>query len=245
MAGIEEAARQRAAGKHSSYRLTAKPIKSMKLLLRWKTAFCSSFESVLNQLENHEAVVAAAIREAREAAAGARVKQNRLRREGERMRSRIDELNDSSRAWASRALQVHGSEPEKALECVRRRNLAQREAQHLEAEMAAHREIEQQLQRDLALIDNRIAELGRRRTAFSSREFRAKALGAGESCVAATEAGSLEEVFDRWEMKLASVEPALAGSVDALEAGFAVEEERAALKAQMEELLQAQARTVS
>ncbi len=183
----------------------------MNLLLRWKTCVVSSFEHVVNQLENHEAVVDTAIREAREAAAGASIKLNRIRRDGDRMQSRILEANEAAATWASRAVQVHASDSSKALECVRRRNLALNEVRHFEAELKAHREIEQQLQRDLLAMESRIAELGRRRNAFTAREFRAKALGAAEACAAATEAVTIEDVFDRWEMKLARTEPLLSG----------------------------------
>jgi len=198
----------------------------MKMFYRWKTTFVSSFEHVLNHLENHDAVIATAIREAREAGAGARVKLNRIRRDGDRMRNRIAELNAGAETWASRAVQVHGNDPGKALECVRRRNLARTEAQNLEAELAAHREIEQQLQRDLQEIERRIAELGRRRNAYSAREFRAKALGAGEACSVVTQTESIEEVFDRWEIKLASTEPVAAARMDTLESEFVADEER-------------------
>jgi phage shock protein A len=217
----------------------------MKLLARWKTTIVSSFEHVLNQVENHDATIATAIQEGREAAAGARVKLNRIRRDGERMRSRISERNESAQTWASRAVQVHGSDPGKALECVRRRNLARTEAQHLEAELTSHREIEQQLQRDLVEIETRIAELGRRRNAYSAREFRAKALGAAQACSVATQAESVEEVFDRWEMKLASTEPLGAATIDPLESTFAAAEKRAALEAELDELLRDPSRAAS
>lgn len=207
----------------------------MKLLTRWKASITSTFEHVLNQVENHEAVIATAICETREAAAGARVKLNRIRRDTERMRQRITELQAAEKAWASRAVQVHSTDQEKALECVRRRNAATREIQHLEDQLARHKELDLQLSRDIVLIEERIAELERRRNAYSAREFRAKALSIHEAC--GTSNSDVEDVFDRWEVKLAATEPMQASTSDPLETEFAAEEERAALEAQLDELL--------
>ena len=217
----------------------------MKRFLRWKTTVASSFEHVLYHLENHDAVIATAIREVREAAAGAQVKLNRLRRDGERLRSRIGELHQAAATWAERAVQVHTSDPAKAMECVRRRQQTRSEAQHLETELKAHQEIERQLQRDLAAMENRIAELGRRRNAFSAREYRAKAVHAVEACNPTAVGDSIDEVFDRWEVKLASTEPMLSTPVDSLEAEFAAEEDRATLEAELAELLRNSSRADS
>jgi phage shock protein A len=216
----------------------------MKLMQRWKSTVVSSFEHVLSQVENHEAVVAAAIRDAREAAAGARVKLNRLRRDGERLRTRIAERQATAATWAARAVQVHASEPAKALECMRRRQQALAEAGQLEQELAAHREIEDRLTRDLSGLEARIADLGRRRHSFAAREFRAKAIAAGETAAAAGEADAVEEVFDRWELKLARTEPMGPDEgTDPLESAFVAEEERASLEAELAALLRQSAET--
>lgn len=207
----------------------------MKILNRWKTTLISGFEHVVNQVENHDAVIATAIRETREAAAGARVKLNRLRRDCEKMRLRLAELEQSAATWAARAVKSHPAEPDTALECVRRRNAVLQEAAYLREELSRHEALERQLNRDIVVIDERVAELNRRRNACSAREFRAKAIGVPEEFLPP----DVEDVFDRWEIKLTTAEPLAAGEADSLEARFAVGEERASLEAGLDELLRA------
>jgi phage shock protein A len=109
------------------------------------------------------------------------------------------------------------------------------EAAQLREELSRHEVLERQLTRDIAVIDERVAELGRRRNVCSAREFRAKAFGSSEEFLPP----DVEDVFDRWEIKLTTVEPLVGGEADSLDARFAVDEERASLESELNELLRA------
>lgn len=207
----------------------------MRILHRWTASIVSGFEHVVSRVENHEAIVASAIRQTRESAAGARVKLNRVRRDGERLRERLVELQRAEENWTARALKTKETDEQKALECLRRRKSIQKEITHLQTELTRHEELERRLARDVDAVAERVADLTRRKNAFSARQFRARALEIGETCLSEP-SGDLEEIFDRWETKLAETEPILCADTDSLESTFLAEEEKESLRAELEKL---------
>lgn len=215
---------------------TLNSIPIVNMLHRWKTSIISGFEHVVSRVENHEAIVAAALREARESAAGARVKLNRLKRDGVRMQDRLVELRSAEEAWTGRCLKSRSFDENKALECLRRRKGIQLEIRQLENELARHQELDVRLTRDLAMIEERVRELTCRKNAFSARAFRARALELTSPGLSHS-ISDVEDVFDRWEIRLAETEP-LAGALplDSLESEFVAEEEKAALRAELDAL---------
>lgn len=208
----------------------------MKVFRRWKTSIAASFESVLNQVENHEAIAIEVIREAQEAAARARVKLGHVQRDGADMRKRLANTEKAEAAWSSRALQVHEEDRDKALECIRRRNQARHDLETLKEEIAKHNELESRLRADLKVIDERIRELKQKKNAFAAREYRAKALKTShaDNDALVTE---LDNIFERWEIRLAEGEAFAGEPVDVLESEFASAEEKIELEAELEELV--------
>lgn len=211
-------------------------IPTVKMLHRWKASIVSGFDHVVSRVENHEAIVVAAIREARESAAGARVKLNRLKRDGERMRERLADLRTAEEAWTARCLKIRSADEDKAIECLRRRKGIQNEIRHLESELTRHQELDHRLTNDLAIIEERIRELTRRKNALSAREFRARALEIADAGLADS-VTDLEDIFDRWEIKLAETEPIAGVSpLDLLESEFVAEEERELFRVELDAL---------
>ena len=71
----------------------------MSLIKRLVTTVHSSVDRTLASMENHEAVVDAALRESREAVSRARVRLKRLERDGTQQRNRITELTSEVELW--------------------------------------------------------------------------------------------------------------------------------------------------
>lgn len=207
----------------------------MNMFKRWTTAVTSSFDWVINQVENHDAIVSAAIREMQQAGAKAKVQLERVRRDGERMRHRISELQDMDAVWAERAVRVHDQDRDKALECLRRRNGARRETAALQRQCEEHARLEEQLSRDLKLIDERIGELRRKKNSFTARQYRAEAMKAGQLSELGL-IGEIDDIFDRWELKVTQYESILAEK-DRLDEEFKREEDDALLNTQLDELI--------
>lgn len=207
----------------------------MNRIKRWTTSIVSSFENVINQVENHESVVASSIRELQEAAARAKVKLARLQREVASMRSRETELLRSSAAWAERALQFRDSDKPKAIECLRRRKRAEADLALLRLDIPQHADLAERIEADVSKIQARIDELRRKKVAFSSRASRAKA--AELASISQIENGAeLEDIFERWEIKLAESEIVAHVANDPLEDSFLRAEDAAALELELEQL---------
>lgn len=206
---------------------------------RYRISLNSRFERVLDQVENHEAVVKAAVQEAREHAARARVKLNRVHRDGEALRQRAEKLVADADQWQERAIRCAESDRERARECLRRRSAAQAERERLQREAAEHERLEKQLTSDLRRVEERVRELQRRRNSLSAREQRAEAA----ALTAPHETGLLddiEDVFERWEGKLTETEIRADLDHDTFEDAFTHAEDNAALDAELDELVASQ-----
>lgn len=207
----------------------------MKTFKRWTTCIASGFESVINQVENHESVVTNSIRDLQEAAARAKVKVNRLKRDLANMRSKSAELELNRDLWNQRALKLRDSDKPKALECLRRRKRVEAELERLQAEIPQHATLADQIEADVSKLEGRIEELKRKKRAFSSRSCRAKALEISGS-IDDLNGSDLEDTFERWEIKLAESEICAHVATDSLETQLQREEETAELEAELDAL---------
>lgn len=97
------------------------PEEEMNTLRRWTTSIVSSFEAVVGQIENHEALVSSAIEEVERSSARAKVQLNRVKRDGTTMRQRLIELRDEQARWEDRARKTVAVDEKRALECLRRK----------------------------------------------------------------------------------------------------------------------------
>lgn len=211
----------------------------MNFIRRWTTSISSSFEWVINQVENHDAVVSATIRDMQVAGSKAKAQLFRVQKDGERMRKRTTELKELQTVWAERALRVGEKDKDKAIECLRRRKGTERELKHLEEQLREHARLESQLITDLKLIEERISELKRKKNAFNARQYRAEALKASQLSELGL-VGEIDEIFERWETKIGEYENFEFGT-DPLEDEFVSEEEKRGLEAELADLMRARA----
>ena len=206
----------------------------MKQLKRWSTSIAASFDWIVNQVENHGAVVASAIREMQEAAVKARVQLKRVQNDGEKLRERLRDATEKETAWKQRALKLRESDREKALECLRRQKQAARDIEHFTKELKKHEQFEAQLQRDLKTVNDRIEQLKRKRNEMNAREFRADAVKVSDEHGLSL-VSEIDDIFDRWEVKVAQAE-VFTEPIDAFEDDFQTEEDNIALEAELDEL---------
>ena len=135
----------------------------MAVIRRFVTTVSSSFDWVISQLENHEALVVSAIRELQTAGKKARSQLARVRHDGAKIRVRLSELRNSLELWEDRARKVVKEDKDKALECLRRRNLTAKEIAVLEVQEREHSKIEAQLSAELQQMESRIDQLKRKK----------------------------------------------------------------------------------
>lgn len=210
----------------------------MSLIRRITATVSSQVDRAVSRVENHDAIVEAALRDTRQAASRARVRLRRLQRDGQRLQQRHDALTAAIGQWGERARAVAESDEEKALACVKRRRDCEQQRTTLAAAIANHAVLEKRMAEQVRQIEGRIEEVMRQRNAMRSRQSVADALRAVEHMDDGTRI-DLEETFDRWEIQLGESEilADAASPVDVLESEFLAEEDDAALRAELDALL--------
>jgi phage shock protein A len=217
----------------------------MGSFLRWTTGFGSRIDAMVSQIENHDALVNAAIRDAKEARARARVQLKRVRQDGQRMQRRCTELTESERRWKERAVRTAGDDESRALECVRRMKRTAHERAELSSQTGEHTRIEAQLARDIRRIDDRIENLVQQRNLLRTRQSRAEALAAADQDDG-RRLVEVDEILERWEIKVSRVETDFDCDLDEgdeLELTLGAEEEREALRSELDDLLRGERET--
>ena len=206
----------------------------MNSLRRLTASILSSFEGVIGQLENHEALVTTAIREAEQAAGRARAQLCRVQKDGLAMRTRVEELREQASTWEERAKRIATQDEAKALECVRRRQRHLAEAAKIEEQAVGHVKLERQLNADLAVVQEKLTALRHQRNIMRTRESRAEALRVVHSVDSST-IGEIDDIFDRWETRISAcehhVESSISSDVDELNQEFTSKEEEGELHA--------------
>lgn len=211
----------------------------MKALNRFATSIAASFDWMISQVENHEALVSSAIQEAQEAAARARARLSRVKADGQAMRKRLVELRLEQELWQERALKTAASDEKKAIECLKRRKRLEKQIADTETNERQHAAVERQLSQDLVVIDERLNQLRQQRNVMRTRQSRAEALKAVRNSDSSA-LNEIDEIFERWEARVSECEMAgSAGSAshDELDEEFVTEEEQQELKNALQELV--------
>jgi phage shock protein A len=211
----------------------------MSLIRRISTSITSSVDRAVSKVENHDAIVNAALRETQQAAARSRVRLERVRKDGHSLKTRHSSLKEAIDRWAERARSVATDNESKALECLRRRKECEQQIQNLEESIAKHDELEARVSDQVKKIEARIGEVAQQRNMMRSRQSVADAMRTINN-VEGVSYGEIEDTFDRWEINLGETEILMGAATnsDLLESAFLAEEDTAELRAELEDLLQ-------
>jgi phage shock protein A len=205
----------------------------MRVFHRLKQTLSVTIESLLDQVENQEAVVVATIREVEQGGSRVRIHRKGCERRIDVLERTIEQQTAEAELWRERARRLE-SDRDKALECVRRLRAAGALRASASEQLEKQKELLATIREDERVIEEKLAELRRRRAQLSTREARAGAQAGVETL------GDIDGVFDRWEARIEEREVvAEARSVD--KDGFArnltEEEERDAVSAELDRLL--------
>ncbi len=196
--------------------------------------------TMIDQVENHEAVAEAALTEIREALSNTKYQLVRLQNEQKEMLNRHLNLQSVEIKWRERAIQAGADNHERAIECMRRLKNIQVELASLANVLTDHRKLEQALVNDVRGIEDKFEELKRRRNSLAARESRAEAL---QSINRHESQLSLGGAFERWERTIMRSEvdfESKSEPIDALGLEFIKKEEQSELESMLNELLQAE-----
>lgn len=210
----------------------------MSFFRRLSASLTARIDQVVGQIENHDAIIEAAIGEARQATAKAKVRLARVRSDGERLETKIAELREAEIKWAERARRTAKENEHRALECLRRRRECQRQRAQLEKTRQNHQQLEARLVRDVRAAEERVADMSQKRHLMRTRQSAAEALNS-ITRVDPSMGGDVADAFERWEVRIteAEYEAGTAEAMDSLEHRFIDAEDQDALRAELDELL--------
>jgi phage shock protein A len=211
----------------------------MSLIRRISTSITSTVDRAVSKVENHDAIINAALRDTQQAAARSRVRLERVRKDGYGLRTRRGNLELAVTRWTERAKSIGSSDEAKALECLRRRKECEAQLRNLALSIDKHDELEARIVDQVKKIEARIGEVSQQRNMMRSRQSVAEALRTIND-IEGVSYGEIEDTFDRWEINLgeAEIQMGIGSSIDSLDTEFIAEEERVELKAELAELLQ-------
>jgi phage shock protein A len=213
----------------------------MKTIRRFASGIFTSVEWLADQVENHEALVTAAIRDVEKATARAKVQFKRVQADGSRLRKQLNELREREETWRERAKKIGESDRKKAIECLKRSKRLQELVHDVEEQERRHAATEKSLSQDLVKLDEQLQKLKQKRNILRTRESQAKAISAitKEDSIVFE---NIDELFDRWESTVAAQEMSgdlLIDSIDLLDLEFSEEEEDETLSEELDKLLSA------
>ena len=203
---------------------------------RWTHGVVASIDSLIVQVENHEAQVSSTLRELEQGVARSKVQLMRVERDGLALKQALAEEREAGVRWRERAMREE-QEP-RALECLRRHKRCERRVLELAQSQAEHARIELQLKRDVQTLEQRLFELRQQRNTMRTRQSRAEAFnvvqGSGD-----LENGEIGAIFERWETRVAETEVqsgCLVASIDSFDEEFLDAEEAASLRLELSDL---------
>lgn len=198
----------------------------------------AQINEVADDFENHEAVADAAIHELDKLAARTRVQLGRVDREIKSMEERQTRLRQDAATWGQRAVRVAADEA-RALECVRRLETVEREAETLERALQETLALRGKLRTEHERQTAKLDEAKRRRTLLSSRQYQAEYANP-PGLLGGNTADGIDAVLDRWEVQLSGAESGkdFCGA-DSLAAEFERTERAEALRQRLADLVNA------
>ena len=210
----------------------------MSLYRRISATLTSSVDRAVSKVENHDAIVNAALRDTQQAAARSRVRLERVRKDGLALKNRYESLQNAESRWTERARNVAASDEAKALECLRRRRECETQRRNLKVSIEKHDELEARIAEQVKKIEARIGEVSHQRNMMRSRQSVAEAMRAIHN-IEGVSYGEIEDTFDRWEINLGETEILVGANTppDPLDSAFLAEEDNEALRAELETLI--------
>lgn len=214
----------------------------MSVFKRSITTLFSKVDQVVGEIENHDALIVAAIKEQRKKIAAAKVELSRVKKHEEKLKEQIQQLKAKETLWAQRAVKEAAIDEEKALACMQQRANANEETSKLKGMLQQYSSTADKMLQDIKRGDTELAELTQKHQIMRARQSTAEALNnmthLGGTCL-----DDLETSFDRWEVKISQGEVNLESNIIDVEANnleqvYIKEENQLHLKAQLAELLE-------
>lgn len=211
----------------------------MKLFTRISATLNAGAESAVSRFENHEAIADSALKAIRQNVSEARVRHQRVVRDGQQIRNSIQSLKVQIDQWSERARASASDDESRALACLERRASCRKQLAQAEDALQQHLTLEAQASCRLEQMQARLEQITLQRNQLRSRESVAKASRALNAVDGNGDSG-INELFERWEVNIGESEihnEVHACAPDPLAHEFETAEKQDSLQHELEELL--------
>lgn len=224
----------------------------MNLFTRLSATLSSRLEQTVSHIENHDAIIDAALRQSRIMVTASKQRLARLINDGEALQAGITALEAEIESWTVRARNSAASDEALALQCLQRRKQCNESLTRTRRDLVSHRSMETTLRQRVSEAEEHLSSLTRQHNQLRSRESTAEALRIIDA-VRTRAPRAIDEQFDRWEISVGAQELETGGgtldsglndnrcSTDALDEQFRRQEENAELRRELAGLLSADA----
>lgn len=211
---------------------------TMSIFKRLSTTLFSRIDHVVGEIEDHDAVIEATIREMHKKMTEAKVRLGQVNREKHNIAQQLENQQLSVQRWRDRAVTAANEDESKAFECLSRAKLAEQQAQHLQTNLAQYEETTAKLTHDLRSAEQRLNEIKQKRSMMRARQSSSEAILATQNADTDT-IEQLDKTFGRWEVKLGQSELYVDEMpiVDHLEKEYLDQENHDELRAELDALL--------
>jgi phage shock protein A len=211
----------------------------MSVIKRLSATLSANVDKWVGEIENHDAVIEAAIRDARQSTARAKVRLDRLLREGEQMQDRLKRLHDEATRWRQRAISVADEDVDRALACLQRNHDCEHQIEEAKQAVNQHKAAQTKLADQLRQAETRLQEMIHNRNNLRARESVTEA-SRSLAKIQGLETIDSDATFERWETRIMAHEMEIQHepSDDPLEQSFTQAEERERLITELQQLTQ-------
>jgi len=211
----------------------------MSLFKRIRTTISASVNQLVGEIENHDAVMEAAINESRRATAQAKVRLSRTERERAQLQQKIADVEAKRQKWRERALACADNEESKALSCLQQEKNCAGQISQLTSILKQQDALLAKLRSDIGKAESKLAQINHQRNMMRSRESAATALNAMAHADIA-DSININDTLERWEAKIIEAELELETQqpLDDFEYQFTEQENLDELRAELRSLKQ-------
>lgn len=211
----------------------------MSIFKRISTTISARMNHLVGEIENHDAVMQAAIAESRKATAQAKVRLSKTERERQQLQQKIADLESKQHKWRERALACADHEESKALSCLQQEKNCKSQVAQLKVILQQQDALLAKLRNDIAKAESKLSQINHQRNMMRSRESAASALNALANADIA-ESIDINDTLERWEAKVIEAELELETQqpMDDFEFQFTEQENLDELKAELQQLKQ-------
>ncbi len=142
----------------------------MKNLKRLVISVKSSINTLIDEVENHEAQAESVLAELVSLEKNTRLQLHRLAKLGKDYQQHIEELQQQAYTWSKRAIQIREEDESKALQCVKRMRDYQQQHKRVEKLLDNVNEQKNKSADDLRYIRQQIRQLRNKKAILAARE---------------------------------------------------------------------------